>query len=314
MPRSQKTSNPVAPPKVPGRNKKKVGKSGKPIKPTPSTRRHVARSPTSINLSGTLRDALARHAFERCRHFFLFVTTLRLLEVYHDDMKPKHGAPLSAVTAFRAKATEQIDSGHKLVSDHPSFDQDDEDMLEETATAFDKTDAAHYCNLGIAPDLYSRINASDQVERALYENLKAYAGNTCWLPKRVNIGTDRIIDVMHGRYALQLLSSPAPVCTAPLVGDYVRECTNNMLGYRRKLDQKGRNSAIVACADAYLAGYLLGGRDGKFSERVFRCVQDETLGWCEKIRKILVSAKPLTTTHLDESQQRVDRLRNRVIC
>jgi hypothetical protein len=86
-------------------------------------------------------------------------------------------------------------------------------MVQKQATACGRTDAAHYCNLGIEAKFRARIAElarpeTDQIAFDLYEALKAICGNTKWLPQRINIGPDRVIDKLHGELRSRCWTAP----------------------------------------------------------------------------------------------------------
>lgn len=250
-----------------------------------SARVHANRSHTAVNLSGDLSTQLAWHAKERCRHFFLFITTLRILEVYRSETKGSSG-DLWARDGFIGKATHQIDEGFREDRTHSVFNRDDGQVIALPSTAFAATDAAHFCNLGLAPGLAGRLRLGDAIEQDLYNRAKTYAGNTCQLPQRVNIGSDRKIDVLHAEHAKKILSAVGPACSVPLIAKYVAAAKTRLYLYRRAQ----RRAGVVACVDAFLAAYEV----PSFQESVFRSVQDEVEGLLQSISLRIGNAIPNT--------------------
>ena len=117
------------------------------VKKTDDKRTHVAREGKASNklhvLSGTLAESLPKHAFERCRHFFFFLYAIRALEYVNNVVQKR--PPVSALTGFKAKATDQIDDGFR--EDNPIynvFGRDDVNVIDLPTTQFSDIDAAHF--------------------------------------------------------------------------------------------------------------------------------------------------------------------------
>lgn len=191
-------------------------------------RSKTSRIPGSANLSGRLEDMLHLHAFERCRHFFLFLYTIKAIEYLNN--KDTTRTPISAANGFDVKATHQIDDGFRSEDPgHTDFRRDDEDIIDETGSAFTNTDAAHYCNLGIKPSFTSQLDLSNRLVFDMHEQLKVFAGNTMWLPQIVNIGPDRKIDVLHGELASKFLKdATSAVCSRTRIATYIDEATQRL--------------------------------------------------------------------------------------
>lgn len=255
-------------------------------------RQKSSRGSVSVNISGPLGMRLRGHAFERCRHFFLFVTTLRQIEYLNNHTTGR--ALIDASKMFEKKATHQIDDGFRSEqSEHIEFRRDDDMIVDETSTAFARVDAAHYCNLGIKPALASSIDRSNQVISDLYENLKVYAGNTTWLPQIVNIGPDRIIDKLHGELAESFLKDGnAAICSRTRIQQYIAAATL-ALGVYVLNQTKTKNYGKVACAKCYLAAYVeketvtfgttpqVTRELPDFAEKIFASMSGSIAGWCE---------------------------------
>lgn len=230
-------------------------------------------------LSGGLGHELQAHAYERCRHFFLFVSTIRALEYVNNIVLKRK--PVQAVSGFRAKATDQVDDGFRDDSSgYASFGHDDPNVIDLPSTAFENTDAAHFCNLGIEPGFVGGLDLTDAVTSGLYQQLKVYAGNTRWLPQLVNIGPDRRIDVLHGKFAATVLKdSGKAVCSRARIDDYVSQARTSLLGYvDTKTKQKKRG--VAACTQCYLKAYA----QADFTDSVFGALSGEIVGWCQATR------------------------------
>lgn len=216
---------------------------------------HSAPNTALAILAGTLQDALRMHAAQRMHYFFWFLfcykaLTDRLRAAGH-DLKPAQGVSV--------KATHQIAFG--LRRDNPGyydFVVSDPDIVRQPATSCGATDAAHYCNLGIKPaflDLATRHATPDADACAfqMLSMLEVAAGATRQLPRRINIGPDRIVDVVHGKLALAMLDDTPPLSHGNFM-TYVESCEREMTRYRQAVLAKGYRG-LAACCDCYLDFY-----------------------------------------------------------
>lgn len=238
-------------------------------------RDHVPRNPNAPVLSGALGGELTKHAYERARHFFLYLITIKLIEYVHNL---KSTNKVSAIDGLEVKATDQIDTGFKN-DDEPLynvFDNDDEDMVDQPTTAFSQLDAAHFCNLGIKSTFAASIDLKQPIILSLYEQLKVIAGNTRWLPKRINIGPDRRIDVFHGKFATEILKSGNPPYSRDRVVEYGKRATEEILGYVVQ-QKKVKKLGVAACASCYLTCYAA----TNFVDRIDSQMTGELAGWCK---------------------------------
>lgn len=219
------------------------------------SRYHTDRTDTSVNVSGSLKDALRMHAYERCRHFFSYVYTAKLLTDY---VNARHGLKLKPTDVPEHKATEQVDSGLRSTDTvYFGFDSTDPNVVNLSATGFSKLDAAHFCNLGIDPGCRGKFGAlasADQVVERLFMALITFSGNTRWLPQRINIGPDRIIDKFHFELALEILASGKPPITTSNLKSYLAGADKALKDYGDKQAFNG-NVGLAACVDAYRACY-----------------------------------------------------------
>jgi hypothetical protein len=69
---------------------------------------HTGRSPTSVNISGTLGNSLFHHAMERCRHFLLYLFFFKALV---DRLNTNHGQSFATNKGVSLVATHQVDAG-----------------------------------------------------------------------------------------------------------------------------------------------------------------------------------------------------------
>jgi len=269
-------------------------------------RRKLDASATYVGLSGKLGEALEEHARERCIHFFSFVVIYKALI----DYLQANGIAgrVTHDSGFKKIATVQVDSGHKrkapitINTAHgpqtftlEDFDKTDANIVNKSATEFKDIDAAHFCNLGIADELYNRkhsLAARHPVATTLLEWLEVYAGNTRNLPKRVNIGPDRIIDNFHGDYCHKILTNIARIYAKHMqhgggfdfstaatrriisreaINEYLRRADKVMKRYRDNEHALG-NHGLSACADAYRKVYA----DPKFPNDAYATLSERT--------------------------------------
>jgi hypothetical protein len=219
------------------------------------SRYHTDRTPTSITLSGDLKDALRAHAYERCRHFFSYVYTAKMLADY---VNARYGLSIKAADVPEHKATDQVDSGLRSTDSlYYGFDAKDPNVVNMSATACGKLDAAHFCNLGIDPNCrakFGKLAASDKVVERLFEALKVFSGNTRWLPQRINIGPDRVIDRLHYDLAVEILAGGRPPVTKTNLRAYLSAADKALADYAQRQAAYG-NAGLVNCVNSYRACY-----------------------------------------------------------
>ena len=235
---------------------------------------HSAPSPTGSVLAGTLDKAIIGHATERMRHFFLYLYIHRIII---ERLNTAHGQTLAPDFGMRVAATHQVDSGMRSTdAAYYGFDNTDPNIIQQPATACGRMDAAHYCNLGVAPALGVHCNTvnTDRPLFDLFEALKLVCGNTRYMPQRINIGPDRVIDQMHGDLARDMLDG-----TPPIDSDhrrrYVTEATQRLNTYRQGQHASG-NHGVVACVDVYLQFY----GDAALVDDVWATVKGNAWGEC----------------------------------
>lgn len=224
-------------------------------------REKAARSPSSVSLSGTLRDALPNHAKQRCLHFFSFLFYLQALVDYLNNNKGKNR---DYIKAIKIHATDQIDTGFRVPDGQGigSFDENDANVINLPCTAFGRTDAAHFCNLGIDRNFKNEVaqfSNQDEIVLSLIERLKKFAGDTRQLPQRVNIGPDRVIDQLHGRLAVEFIenfkqNSANKIISSSNIGSYFSEAAKDIMEYSAAC-QKAKKHGVAASADLYLLYY-----------------------------------------------------------
>jgi hypothetical protein len=152
------------------------------------------------------------------------------------------------------KATDQIGSGLRSQrSVYTDFDKDDPEVVEQPTTRFTRSDAAHFCNLGLKPGLESACQGSDFLRDGC-ERLKVYAGNTMLMPQAVNIGPDRVIDDLHGTLALEMLDDGQTIFTRQRVAACVSRASEAMSDHRDGRIELGE-LGLAACTAVYLKAY-----------------------------------------------------------
>lgn len=215
-------------------------------------RKHEAPSSTALVLSGDLGGQLVLHTRERVRHFFQFLYLYRMLMLLL-KVDPKNWESFVSVVA-----THQIDTGVRRASKDEvvSFDKTSGGIVELPTTAFGKLDAAHFCNLGLKGNL-DGLSAKSKDDRVfpLYARLKVTCGNTRWLPQRINIGPDRVVDKAHGELCKEFLKEMRDHDKAAINPDffdrYRDRVVAGMTEYARQHAQL-QNDGIVAAAQVYI--------------------------------------------------------------
>lgn len=211
-------------------------------------------------LGGTLKHALPMHAAQRAEYFFLFLFFYKALS---DRLQSMHGLAFgNADGVDTSRASHQIARGMRSgETAHYDFLDKDASVVEQTATACGRTDAAHYCNLGIKPGFLAEANvfATPETDRVAFDLrllLEVHAGATRMLPQRVNIGPDRIVDQVHGTLAIGLLDGGPPL-TAANYRTYCETAQARMTTYRDER-RKEKLLGVAACCDLYLDFYRNG--------------------------------------------------------
>ncbi|MEL6110325.1 MAG: hypothetical protein AAFU85_30320 [Planctomycetota bacterium] len=157
--------------------------------------------------SGSLHESIRDHAKQRMLHFFSYLAFSRMLSVRFAML---YSTVLDSGKIIKAAATEQADTGFREKQQgRPIFDKTNPSLMGTPATSFDRMDAAHFCNLGIVSQIKQAcLNSNDPLLVNLVQRLQSFAGDTKWLPQRINIGPDRVIDQLHHRLALDFWSKP----------------------------------------------------------------------------------------------------------
>ena len=207
-------------------------------------------------LAGVLGDALRMHAAQRAEYFFLFLFAYKALS---DRLRDLHGVVLGPADGVdTSRASHQIAKGLRS-GDSAYYDFLDKDasVVGLPSTSCGRSDAAHYCNLGIKAKFLEQANrfAKPEVDRAAFSLrglLEVMAGATRQLPQRVNVGPDRIVDQVHGTLATRFLNGPP--LTAANYRAYCETCHVEMKTYRDE-HRKQKNQGVAACCDCYLDFY-----------------------------------------------------------
>lgn len=209
-------------------------------------KREEITNPYAFVLAGPLRDELRTHAYGRCRHFFYYVFTCKVL------------ADLVGFTPWNAvqeRATHQLDTGFRSThAAHLDFDPADAKVVDRSCSGFRNTDAAHYCNLGIVASEQSRIATravTDPRVKRFYEHFEIFCADTRRLPQQVNIGPDRVVDRFHYAHAMSILRSPGPCASPAHLKSYLSGAIAAMNLYISEQKSRG-NLGLAACAEAYI--------------------------------------------------------------
>ncbi|MGC8469493.1 MAG: hypothetical protein ACP5NI_06265 [Acetobacteraceae bacterium] len=211
-----------------------------------------------MNISGSLGPALARHAGERMRHFFVFLFAVDAACRLVAAATNRAIAPLSML---KEAASVQVDVGMRsTLPDYDKFDETDANVVNLQATAFTAIDAAHFCNLGLQAGSWAGLVFAAETMKGdhaieLIEMAELLTGDTCQLPQRVNIGPDRIIDQVHWALAKEFLGDGQPVFSAARLTRYASEAAAQ-LGLYMNGRAQGK-AGLIACCNWYLAAYGL---------------------------------------------------------
>ncbi|UWQ99113.1 hypothetical protein K3729_17195 [Rhodobacteraceae bacterium S2214] len=212
---------------------------------------HTDPSPTALAQSGILRDALVAHSKARMRFFFLYMYSYRML--MHVLQIPSDQWP----QYVSIKATHQFNTGARRDSDWDlSFQKDDVGILDHSASSFRRIDAAHFCNLGLAPSLATLCARSgDPRAVAIYETLTMISAATRFMPQRINIGPDRVVDTAHGvlcREMLKNMANGAAAISPSAFARYKSYVSGKMTAYADSQTQQ-ENFAVAEATLIYVA-------------------------------------------------------------
>lgn len=224
------------------------------------SRAHTSVDPNLPALSGKLGDALRMHAGQRIHYFFMFLYyKAALTDRLNQHLTNAGQGMLSHFDGVSVKATHQIDSGFRDEDEvRWDFLKKDPAILDEYATNCGKSDAAHYCNLGLT-DKFQGIATQyatadkDPLAFKYYDRCEVMAGATRQLPQRINIGPDRVIDKLHGELAQSYLGA-IPAVTAGNVKYYIEEAKRRMTVYMNEQTRKGY-AGLAACCQCYIDCY-----------------------------------------------------------
>jgi hypothetical protein len=220
-------------------------------------RKKITRTPNSVNISGELGTALAYHAAQRMRHLFLFMFAVDAACKLVNAALNTQAKPASMI---QEAATHQVDSGLRASSSIKDvFDEDDINVVKLPSTAFNRIDAAHYCNLGLISSTWNHLTnlaetLTDDYAVSFIEDAEIYTSNTVWLPQRVNIGPDRIIDQLHYALAKKYFGDGKPIFSATRMLEYAQEATN-AIGLYKVVALSDKKYGLAACCDWYLQAY-----------------------------------------------------------
>jgi hypothetical protein len=219
----------------------------------PSGGRYKSDPPSDfVPLSGPVGTELTKHAQERCRHFFLYLFTVKALKIC---LAADANKQIDYKNVILVKASHQIDEGYKATqSQYVSWVKTQANIVDQMCTVIDQVDAAHFCNLGVKGDFATAMKLQSGRIAKLWTQLENIMGNTRWLPKQVNIGPDRKIDIMHGDLAIPMLNSKTELLSVENIATYLAEAQKRMTDYQQKKTKRG-HAGMVACAQAYINFY-----------------------------------------------------------
>jgi hypothetical protein len=245
---------------------------------TPAGRRHVDDKRNLPVFAGSLRDELQSHALQRAEFFFYFLITMKIVVAEINRQRARLQQPSLPDAHFvLAKATDQIGTGMRSADEvtYSEFNPKDEKVVDKPTTMFTRADAAHFCNLGLALSFAEACRAT-AFTRDGYERLKVHAGATKLLPQQVNIGPDRVLDVMHAELAPRMLGDGGLIFTRDRVATYRSTAVAALEAYEKEKRAAGF-LGLAACTQCYLDMYA----SKDFEGRVFRRVYPEVVGLCE---------------------------------
>jgi len=205
--------------------------------------------------SGKLSEVLKDHVRQRVHIFFLFAFFAKILNERYQQLSSRK---IGYRDMLQVKATHQIGTGVRRNT--PSvdiFDENDANVINRFATNFRKLDAAHFCNLGILAPFRAQVAALGPTDVQGWivkwlDNLEATAKSTRQLPQRVNIGPDRIVDMLHGDLVFDFLENNCAIISTQHFNRYQIDGSSKLQLYRGKLKKEGK-LGLVACVDQYLA-------------------------------------------------------------
>ena len=205
--------------------------------------------------SGVLGEVLVKHTRERVHVFFLFAYFANILK---DRIESLTGQTVSYTDMLQVKATHQIGTGtRRSTPTIDPFDETDPNVVNMWATEFRKLDAAHFCNLGIKTPFRNQvaslaISQNDVLLPKWLKNLESTAKDTRQLPQRINIGPDRIVDILHGDLIFQYLTDGTPIISPDHFVNYSNQGLTRLQAYRGRLANENKHG-LAACVDCYIS-------------------------------------------------------------
>ncbi|RON08927.1 hypothetical protein BK659_11800 [Pseudomonas brassicacearum] len=202
--------------------------------------------------SGTLDDALRRHSAERIRHFFLFCF---YVEVTCDYLSTIHGETFEPTSVITDHATHQVDTGVRD-SKRGKLELDSQTPADLQVTGWGSMDAAHFNNLGLKDNFLQKgkqLGEYDPMVSDLLSRCVDTCRNTRWLPQAINLGPDKVIDIVHRVVHIQTLSptSAAPCASLTNIRLYI-DMAISML--KNMADKKADKNTLKKTEEYYRLG------------------------------------------------------------
>jgi hypothetical protein len=220
-------------------------------------RKKITRSATAVNRTGELGAVLQIHAYERIRHLFLFLFAVdAACKLVNAELNKSY----KGGSLIQEAATHQVDTGLRDSDQIKDvFDEYDVNVVKLQSSAFNRIDAAHFCNLGLKSSPWSGLTSDAESLKEdhavdMMEYAEVFTSNTMWLPQRVNIGPDRIIDQQHYALGKIFLGDGNPIFSKARLRAYNQAATVAMGDYKVKA-LSAEKYGLAACCDYYLSVY-----------------------------------------------------------
>ena len=171
----------------------------------------------------------------------------------------RYKSSFSDLHAYTDHATHQEGSGFRQagVAEREVFDRADVTCLDTmTGTNATRTDACHFCNLGLDSKFLQQLtvaSSADVLVHKLASDLVGIHGSTQQLPQAINLGPDKQVDQVHRDLAAAMLAdTTGPIFSRTRIKQYADAATARLSAYKLS---RSSHPALAAAAQLYMDAY-----------------------------------------------------------